>query len=323
MNKDYPIAMAKGGKTMIESFKKLGSARLLRGVALISLMTATGLVAGCNKQPEGQVVAVVNGEEITLQELNAEMGGAQAAEGADAQDVRNRALNNIISRRLLSEVAEEEQIASSPEYIIRRRQMEDALLVQMLSQKIARELDEPTAAELEAFIAENPQMFARRTIFALDQIRFQPPTRDDYLEQLAATQTMADVVAVLNRLGIQFQRGNARVDSASVPTNMFNQIVQVGSSEPFVVPAPGMVTVSHVLASQAAPIAGEQAQTVATNALRQRTVATELEERLEAAKAEAGIDYQPDFGPPPEASPAIAPTGAPTPAPTSTSTPAG
>lgn len=294
---------------MIDIFRALGRARALRGVAMVSL--AAGLVGACDDQPTGQVVAVVNGEEVTMQELNAEMGGATVPEGADGEQVRNRALNSLLNRRLLADIAREEEIASSPEFIIRRRQMEDALLVQMLSQKVARELAEPTAAEIDKFIADNPQMFANRSILALDQIRFETPARDDYLQQLASTQSMAEVVAVLNRLGIRFQRANVQVDSATMPAGMFAQVMEVGGREPFVVPGPGVVSVSHMLSSEQAPIAGDQARTVATNALRQRSVASALEERLEAAKAEGGIDYQPGFGPPPEASPANTPTGTP------------
>ena len=285
---------------MIKTFDKTRRARVLRGMALASLVAATGLLAGCDKQPTGQVVAVVNGEEVTSQELNAELGGAELGEGASADETRNRALDSLINRRLLAGVARDEQIASSPEFIIRRRQMEDALLVQMLSQKIARELAEPTAAELDKFIADNPQMFANRTILALDQIRFEKPARDDYVQQLAATKTMAEVVAVLNRLGIRFQRANVQVDSASMPAGMFSQVMQVGGREPFVVPGPAVVSVSNLLGSRQAPIAGDQARTVATNALRQRSVASELEKRLGAAKTEGGVDYQPGFGPPPE-----------------------
>lgn len=271
--------------------------RKLRFAAVLPLIAATSLVAACDKAPEGQVVAVVNGEEITLQELNAEIGNAQIPEGADGDAARNLALSRIIDRRLLGEIAKDQNIDSSPEFIMRRRQTEEALLVQLLSQQVARNLKQPTAAEIDAFIAENPQMFANRAALLLDQIRFQAPARDDYLQELASTKTMEQVIEVLNRLGIQFQRGNVRVDTAQIPLEMFNRVNEIGSSEPFIVPNPVGVTVSLVTARQAAPIAGEQARAAAANAIQQRALGAELEKQLKAAKAEAGIDYQSGFGP--------------------------
>src|SRR5690606_31128497 len=75
------------------------------------------------------------------------------------------------------------------------------------------------------------------------------------------------------------------------------RIKQVGNSEPFVVPGPAVVSVSYLAASQPAPVTGEQARPAATNAFQQRAVARALEEKMAAAKEEAGVDYQPGFGP--------------------------
>lgn len=286
---------------MTKTFLKSTGGRKLRLATVLPLLAATSMIAACNKEPAGQVVAVVNGDEITLQELNAEVGNAQIPEGADGDAARNAALARVIDRRLLGEIAKEQRIDASPEFIMRRRQLEEGLLVQLLSQQIARNLPQPSAAEIDSFIADNPQMFARRAVLAVDQIRFAAPTRQDYLQELADTKTMAQVIEVLNRLGIRFERGNVRVDTGSMPVAMFNRVMEIGGSEPFVIPAPAGVTVSLVVASQAAPIEGDRARPIATNAIQQRALATELEKQLKDAKAEAGIDYQPGFGPPPEA----------------------
>src|SRR5262249_103371 len=149
-----------------------------RQVAAGALVAALAIMAGCDREPEGQVVAVVNGDEVTLQELNGELGNAQLPEGEKAKnDIRNMALANVVNRRLLAGLARDEQIDTSPDYIVRRRQLEENLLVQMLSQKVARTIKQPSAAEIDKFMADNPQMFANRTIMAVDQIRFQTPPR--------------------------------------------------------------------------------------------------------------------------------------------------
>ncbi|OYW45965.1 MAG: hypothetical protein B7Z08_00310 [Sphingomonadales bacterium 32-68-7] len=284
------------------------SARFSRLLGASALVAALGVVAACDREPEGQVVAVVNGEEITLQQVNTELGNTQLPEGEEQNRVRSMALDNVVNRRLLAGLAREEQIDSSPEFIIRRQQQEETLLTQMLTQKIARTIKQPTPAEVDKFIADNPQIFARRTVMAVDQIRFQTPARNDYIAALRGAKTMPEVVAALNRLGIRFERGNVPIDSANVPLDMFNQIMAVGTREPFVVPSPGGVSVSQIMATRPAPVTGDQARPAATNLLQRQAVSAELEKRLEAAKAEAGIDYQPGFGPP--GTPSGAPSGA-------------
>jgi len=261
-------------------------------------LLGVALLAGCEKQPEGQVVAVVNGDEVTLQELNNELGNADLPEGEAKTEARNRALDSIINRRLLAGIAQEQGIDDSPEYIVRRRQLEEALLVQMLAQRTARPMKQPTAQEVNAFVAENPQMFADRAILSVDQIRFPTPARQDYIAALRPAKTMADVVTVLNRLGIKFERATTQVDSGNLPREMFERIKAVGSAEPFVIPSPGGVSVGQVVASRPAPLPANQVTPAATSLIQRRNLGTELDTMIKAAKAEAGIDYQDGFAAP-------------------------
>lgn len=266
------------------------------------LLIAGGAIAilglsGCDKKAEGQVVAVVDGNEITAQEVNAELGAA-AAQGEPDQQMRNVALSRLIDRRLLADVAREEGIADSPEYILRRRNLEENLLVQLMGEKVARDNKAPTAQQIDQMIAENPQAFAERTIFALDQIVFPMPERRDVLEALAPTTTMAEVVSTLNRFGVKFQRGNNTLDSANLPPAVFAQFQRVGTSEPMIIPAGGAVSVAMITESRPAPLTGPAAREVATNAYGKREVEKSLKAKLDAAREAAEIEYQTGFSAP-------------------------
>jgi len=60
------------------------------------------LSSACDKKAEGQTVAVVNGEEITAAELNAELASARLPEGMSQKDARARVLQAIVDRRLVA-----------------------------------------------------------------------------------------------------------------------------------------------------------------------------------------------------------------------------
>jgi EpsD family peptidyl-prolyl cis-trans isomerase len=273
------------------------------GLSWTAALLAATLLAGCDKQPEGQVVAVVNGDEITLQELNAELGNTQLPEGAGKDEIRNQALDNIITRRLLAGVAKDQGIANSPEYIMRRQQLDEALLVQMLAQRTARPMKQPSSQEVNDFVATNPQMFADRAILTLDQIRFPTPANQDFVKALQPTKTMAEVVTALNRLGIRFERGQAQVDTATMPLALYQQITSVGTREPFVVPGPTGVSVNQMISSKPAPLAEGQVTAAATAMIQRRNLAEQLSAMAKSAREEAGIAYQQGF-----AAPKTAPT---------------
>ena len=86
------------------------------------IIIAVGLalvISGCNKKAEGQTVAVVNGEEITAAELNAELSNAKAPPGLDKKDVRSRVLQQMIDRRLLAQQATKDGVEKSPDFLNR------------------------------------------------------------------------------------------------------------------------------------------------------------------------------------------------------------
>lgn len=272
--------------------RSVGRTALMVGGAVAML-----LLSGCDKKAEGQVVAVVNGDEITAQELNGELGAA-ASQGEPSQEIRNVALGRVIDRRLLAGVAKEEGVETSPEYILRKRNLEENLLVQMMADKEARAIKQATPQQLQQLISENPQAFASRTVFALDQVVFPTPSRPDVLNALRPTKTMADVVAVLNKFGIKFQRGNSAVDSVNLPPQVFQQFVRTGSSEPIILPNAQVITVAMVTRSEAAPVTGEAARNVAANAYAKREVGNVLKRKLDAARKAGKIEYQSGFAAP-------------------------
>lgn len=276
---------------------ELFSPSVRRSALAVGAAVALLGLSGCDKKAEGQVVAVVDGEEITSQEVNGALGAA-AAQGEPDQQMRNLALNQLVDRRLLAKVARDEGVESSPEYILRKRNLEENLLVQMMGEKLARDNKQPTPQQIDQMIAENPQAFADRTVFALDQLVFQMPPRRDVFDALTPAKTMGEVVAALNKFGIKFQRGNNTIDSANLPPPVFQQFKRVGTSEPMVIPAGRAVTVAMITGSEAAPVSGQAARSVAANAYAKREVEKALKAKLDAARKGGKIEYQSGFSAP-------------------------
>lgn len=260
----------------------------------------TLLLAGCDKEPEGQVAAVVNGEEITLQEINAEVGDANIPEGIDKEVIQKAALSRIIERRLLAQSAREEDLDKTPEYLIRSRQLEESLLVQLLGKKAERTLRVPDQQAVGKYMSENPSMFAERKVFTVDRIQFPLPDNMEQLKSLEDDHSMTAVAAKLDKLGIKFQRGTAKMDSAQLGQKRLDQIRALPDGEPFVIPENGLVTVAVITGESAVSSDGVDMGPMALQALRNQELAKALQERLKQARAKGDIKYQPQFAPSPD-----------------------
>jgi peptidyl-prolyl cis-trans isomerase C len=272
--------------------------RALRKFGLVATVALGVALAGCSKKPTDQVVAIVNGEEISLPELNAELGNAQVPPGVDKKLVQQQLLQRLVDRRLLAQAAKDQGLDRDPAFIVEQRRVNESLLVEKLAKRTNDTIPVPTAAEIDKFVAGNPSLFAGRQLYSVDQIAFATPADPTKLKALEPAKTMAEVSAVLQQLGIQSQRANRVVDSATVPPEQMQKILSLPKGEPFVVPSNGQVTVNVIVGARAEPLPDTQARAMAVRALRSQSLAKLGEARLKEARAKAKIDYQAGFAPP-------------------------
>lgn len=270
------------------------TARLaLTGAAFIALHA-------CSSEPTGQVVAVVNGEEITQQELNAEISELPAPPVGDKEAIRRQILQQIIDRRLMAQVAKEDGLDRDPMYVIRERRLKEELLVQMYGVKTADTVRVPDASSVKKYLADNPGKFSQRTAYLVDQISFDFPSDAKILKALEADKSLADVEETLKSFKIDYSKGANSMDSGNIPTPVLNQILALPAGEPFIIPMQGKVVVSVITGRQPVPTTEQQASPMAAQSMRAESIGKVLRTRLEEAKAKANISYQDGLAPLPK-----------------------
>lgn len=264
--------------------------------------------------PTGQVVANVNGEEITTTDLDSELNGATAPTPEGQKQLQRMALENIINRTILAQAAEGEGLAKGPEYAVIERKAKQAALVELLQRKVGGTLPKVEAEEIDNFINENPSMFANRRVFVVDQI-IVPQANQELAQALQPVKTMAQAQAVLQQRNIQSNNTVGVIDSLTIPPQAAQQIASLPPEEVFIIPSGPGVRINHVRSSQVDPISGEQAKGIAREMLaRQRgqtALQSALAERIKAGRTK--VKYNDAFAPPKEpagAAPAAAPKAA-------------
>lgn len=302
------------------------------GAALLACiaMSGCGMIGGSKKAPEGQVVATVNGEEITITELNREMGGASPADPQQRKALEQAALQNIITRKLLAQTAKEQKLDKSPIYAQQEAQAKEGLLVSALQRKIAATAVNPTRADAEKFVADHPNMFAERRVMVVDQVifgKFDPAL----MEQFKPLNTLEQIEAVLTRENIDFQRTTTVLDTLNAPEGLTDTLMKLPAGEVFIFPRGNAVFVNQIRENRVMPFTGDRAITYAEAGLKQMRTQEALAKQVEAIRkgAEDKITYndkykpeKPKPGAAPAAKAAPAAPAAATPAPATPATPA-
>ena len=286
--------------------------------ALISVVCL--VIGGCHfpgghgAAPTGQVVATVNGQEITQLELNAELAGANLPTDPTARKaVQARALQLLIGRMLLAQAAHDQGVDKTPEFALEKARSDQILLAQALQAKLAKDVPPPTPEEVARFILDNPDVFAQRKVFTVDQIRMGRPTDPNFTKELQPLNALADVEALLTRDHIDYRRGAAQLDSVGIDPKIVAGIVKLPAGTVFVLPASSGLLIDQITDTKIQPLTGDDATKYATTVLTRQHIQEALTRQVQTifSKGAASVRYNPAYQPPKSSAPPSAPSAAP------------
>ena len=255
------------------------------------------LAAGCSKaEPDGQVIAIANGEEITLGELNEE-ARARGLPIVNNRVLRESVIRDLVDRKLLAQEALGKKLDRTPQHLLAIRRLNEMLLAQELIADAQNEAETPSDREVAEFIRAHPRAFDQRILISVEQIGF-PPISDATLgAALQAAPTLDGIDALLTRAGIARTRDITQWDSASLTEDMIDRLLAAGAERIVMLPQGDRMVAARVLSVTPRPVPEAQRPALAREWIaRQRTGST-FQKLIQRARSSAKIDYQPDFDP--------------------------
>ncbi len=278
----------------------------LRTLAITAGLGATLALGGCDQikalaggggAPKGQVVATVDGEEITALQLRTELGNFGSRDAAVMKAAQQQALQQVILRKLLADKAREGKLDKGADYTLQVERGQETLLAQLYQRQLASKVAPPTKAETEALIASRPNQFANRKVLFVDQVIAGPNKIAP--ERLRPLTTLAQVRSLLDAEGVPYQDNAATLDTLNADPSLVTGIMSLPAGEIFVVPQGGSLLFNQIAASRSVPLRGEAANTYAMNMLRQQKAQEVVGKQIEAMRkaAESKIVYNEAYKP--------------------------
>jgi peptidyl-prolyl cis-trans isomerase C len=272
---------------------------------LVALLVCTGLEAcqfpqfGAAKRPVGQVVATVDGREITIRNLDAELKGFSTSDPKAHGLAEQAALRALVSRAILADEARAQGLDKTPEFALQRQKAIDQLLVQALASKFAATVPPPDREEADTFIAAHPDSFAQRKIYTVDQIRTARAGDPALLEALKPINTLEDAETLLTQREIEFHRVTTDLDALSLDPAINDSIAKLPSDEVFVIPTEGGILISQIRQTRVQPFTGEPAVRFALGLIQGQRTHEATSRALDAivAKGLSAVRYNKQFAP--------------------------
>jgi EpsD family peptidyl-prolyl cis-trans isomerase len=278
----------------------------------LALAVAGGVaLSSCDqsgKVPTGQVVATVGHHEITMRDVQAELGAYKAPDPKSLKAAEATALRNIIGREVLAEEARKERLDKTPDFAIAKQRAIDSLLVESLQKSIASQVPAATTDDAQRFMQDHPDIFAQRKIFTLDQLQMPRPSDANLIKALEPLKTFDQIQALLTSRNIPFKRVDTSLDAVGADPRLVAAIVKLPPAELFVLPSGQIITVNLVKDTKVVPFTGDKAVAFAQQFLTRQNTQQAVQRRVQQlfADQEKTIKYSKDFAPTPTPTPAPA-----------------
>ncbi len=208
--------------------------RLICGVLVLAAMVSLSACGNKDKKA-GQSLAVVNGEEITVHQLNEEMARA-GVQPAQQEAASKQLLEALVDRQLLLSEATKDKTDRDPKVMQAIERAKSQIIAQAYIQKRIASIGKPTKAEIEDYFKKNPQFFAERKQFDMKQLIIATKDFNDTLKvAMDAAKTLDDVSAWMDAHDVKYARGQLSRSSSDLPTEMTSKLLSMPRNQLFLI----------------------------------------------------------------------------------------
>lgn len=266
-------------------------------VVVIALVLGGCGKDGGGKKPTTQVAAKVNGEEITVHEVNAVLSRATNVSAEAAPVAKREALARLVDQQLAVEQAIAKKLDRSPQVVQAIELARSEILARAYRDSLARSLPKPAEDEIKKYYNENPQLFAKRRIYSLEEIAVlsKEDVSSGLAERIAKGDRMRDLAKWLQAKGARLIPNHGTRTAEQLPMWMVPKLQELKPGAIHAFKTASGLTVVHVIASQPAPVDEATAGPRIAQFLFNRAASDAIAADMKALKAAAKIEYLGEF----------------------------
>lgn len=289
----------------------------LLGAALIVALALSACGPKAKESKPGQALASVNGEEITVLQLNEEL--QRAGVTAAQQDAASKQLlQALIDRQLLQEEAAKEKLDRDPKVMQAIERAKALIIAQAYMQKKIGNQSRPTPAEVEEYFNKNPQFFANRKQFNMNELVIATSDLTPELKAAAdGAKSLEEVAVWMDAHKIKYGRTQVTRSTADITPEMSTKLLAMQKGQLFIVKEGDRSLLISLAETREAPVtlavAGPQIEQFLINKRNKEAATAELA-RLRADAKIAYINPAMDPKAAGSAAPGVAPAPMPAPA---------
>lgn len=211
---------------------------------VVLMLVAISLMASCGKKhgedKTSQSIVRVNGDEITVHQINNELQRANVQPGQ--QEVAGKQIAQaLVDRQILVQEALKTKLDRNPQVMQAIENAKTQILAQAYLENKVSSLAKPTSAEITDYRTKHADIFANRKIYITDELVFTVETSNSAeLQSLSkSAKSLKDVTQWLNAHQIKYALTRAAHAAETMPPPLLTKFSQMAIGEVIFINANG------------------------------------------------------------------------------------
>lgn len=224
-------------------------------------MVAAVVLGACGNKDKkaGQSLVRVDGEEITVLQLNDELLRANVQAGQQ-EAASKQLLESLIDRQLIVAEAMRNKIDRSPDVQQAIGRARTQIIAQAYLQGLTAKIGKPSKAEIDDYFQKHPEFFTKRKQFDMTNVLI---ATKDFSEELKSAiipaKSLNEVVTWLDKHNVQYKSGRLSRTTADLPQEMFTKLLDLPKDHLFIVNEGNNTIIGSLVAIKDSPVTAKDA----------------------------------------------------------------
>lgn len=229
--------------------------------ATITLSSCGKKVEATSKKSDSQVVAVVNGDEITIHQVNFQLSRLGQMNETQAKVASKKVLSKLVELQLLKQQAIEQKLDKNPGMLQAMEATKDQMLAQAYLETLLAKAPKPSNSEVDEFYKTHPELFENRRVFRLQElvVNADQSKLAEAEASLKGIKGINEIAAWIKEKKYPVVANTAVKEAEALPSDMLKKLQVLKDGEVLILPSEGALHVIHLAASQTAPITRSKA----------------------------------------------------------------
>ena len=294
---------------------------VLLATVLCAALATVACSKGSDKKSTSQVAVKVNGEELSVHQVDLVMRRQAANVPPGQQDaVAKRILEGLVDQELAAQAAKKDKLDQDPRVVQQMEAAKRDVLARAYLERLGEKVTEPSSDEIDRYYETHPNLFSQRRLYSLQETNFSidPQKAAAMKARLEATTSLEKMNDVLRGDSVQFSARQTSVSAEDVPLAILDQLAALKEGQSLVLTRDGTGRVLTLINAQLAPVGPVPAKRLISGYLTNDRKRTTLQEGVKALREQGKIEYQGRFAQlvsgaasAPAAAPEAAPASAP------------